>query len=136
MLKIIPAILLLFASDMNIPERSKSNKQSLIFGSNSIQKIYYATSSKYSVNHDGNKAMDTDKNSSWISNPGVGPHWIEIDFGTKRIMSKIVVYPGKKDNYKTIKKLHIQFMYNNKWFDYAKVNLVAKKRISFLKTFS
>jgi murein DD-endopeptidase MepM/ murein hydrolase activator NlpD len=128
--------LILISSNYNIPQRENAGKKYLIFGSNSLQRIYYATSSNFSSNHDGRKAIDSDKNSSWISEEGKGPHWIEIDFGTKRVMSKIVVYPGEKDNYKTIKYFTLQFLYRDKWFDYALVNLEGRKQVTLLKTFS
>lgn len=141
MIKLLPVILLLFSSnvyssDVYQPQRDNSKKESLIFGSNSIQKVYYSTSSHYSVNHDGQKAMDSDKKSAWTSVKGVGPHWIEIDFGTKRIMTKVVVYPGKKDGYKTIRKLELQFMHKDKWFTFANLNLEQQKQFSFFNIFT
>lgn len=136
MIKLLPVIFLLFSADVYQPQRDNSKKQSIIFGANSIQKVYYTTSSQYSINHNGQKAMDSDKKSSWTSVKAVGPHWIEIDFGTKRIMTKVVVYPGKKDGYKTIKKLALQFMYKDKWFTFSKVNLEKQKRFHIFNKFS
>lgn len=124
-------ILLLVNNSYNIPQRSHKGKGCLIIGSNSIQKIYYSSSSNLSKNHDGRKAIDSDIKSSWISKKG-GPHWIEIDFGTKRLISKIVIYPGKRDNYNTIKHCMVQFLHNNKWFDFATISLERAKKENWL----
>ncbi len=124
--------ILLLMLNYTVPQRDNSEKRYLVFGSNTLQKIYYATSSNFSNLHEGRKAIDSDKESSWVSARGKGPHWIEIDFGTKRVMSKIVVYPGEKDNYKTIKYFTLQFLYQDEWFDYALINLEGKKNLKLL----
>lgn len=130
MLQTLTILLLLF--NYTMPQRDNSGKKYLVFGSNTLQKIYYATSSNFSNLHEGRKAIDSDRESSWVSERGKGPHWIEIDFGTKRVMSKIVVYPGEKDNYKTIKYFTLQFLYQDEWFDYALINLEGKKNLKLL----
>ncbi len=96
------------------------NSGSVIIGSDTLQKINYFTSSTFGKNHEGRKAIDSDYDSAWISD-SAGPHWIEIDFGIKRIMDRITIYPGKKDNSPAIKKFIIQFMYDKEWFDYAEM---------------
>ncbi len=106
-----------------IPKRNKPNRDYIIMGQNTVQRIYFETSSFFSKIHKGDKAMDSDIKTSWVSKNIRGPHWFEIDFGIKRLMSKIVVYPGKKDNYKTIKYFKLQFLYKDRWFDFAKINL-------------
>ncbi len=95
MFKTIAILLLLTNGYSNTLEKSHSRRKYLIIGSNSIQKIYYSTSSRFSKNHGGRKAIDSEIKSSWVSGKE-GPHWIEIDFGAKRLMNKIIVYPGKK----------------------------------------
>jgi len=67
-------------------------------------------------------AMDSKVNTSWISQKSNGPHWIEIDFGIKRLMSMIVIRLGRKDNYRTIRRLTLQFLYQDQWFDFATIN--------------
>ena len=133
MIRALTLILVLLNSSYKIPQRENSGKNYIIFGSNSLQKIYYSTSSSFSSNHDGRKAIDSDRRSAWISEKGKGPHWIEIDFGTKRVMSKIVVYAGLKDNYHTIKYFTLQFLYKDKWFDYALINLKGSEKSTFLE---
>ncbi len=119
MKKYFTIIFLLIIGNYNINPAFSNNKKCHIIGSNTIEKLYYSTSSNYSKNHDGSKAIDNDNKSSWISGKK-GPHWIEIDFGSKRIMNKIAVRPGKKDNYYTLKYFIIQFMYRDEWFDFSK----------------
>ncbi|MBN2041009.1 MAG: M23 family metallopeptidase [Spirochaetes bacterium] len=115
------SILMLLAG-LNLSSDYEKNKGSIIIGSDTIQKIKYSTSSTYGINHQGRKAMDSDYNSNWTSD-SKGPHWIEIDFSAKRIMDKIIIYPGKKDNYYTIKKFTLQFMHSDKWFDFARMEV-------------
>jgi murein DD-endopeptidase MepM/ murein hydrolase activator NlpD len=124
LLKSLVIILLLInnkTADLSLPKNG-----SLIIGSNSVHKIVYTTSSNYGVNHDGGKALDSDYNSSWISGNN-GPQWIEIDFGTKRIINKIVVYPGKKENFNTLRRIILQFYYSNSWFDFTDITLQPVK---------
>jgi murein DD-endopeptidase MepM/ murein hydrolase activator NlpD len=104
-----------------VPVRKNNKGDYIIVGQNTVQKIRYITSSSFSETHRGNRALDSDRTSSWISNNGKASHWFEIDFGVKRLMSSITIYPGLKDNYKTIKYLCLQFMYRNRWFTFTKV---------------
>jgi len=140
MLKIACAALLIVASapkrPAGVPTRNLVQKESVIFGANSIQRLYFATSSSYSKNHDGKKAIDSDRESAWVSQQGHSPHWIEIDFDTKRLMTKVVIYPGRHDNYKTVKSLKLQFLYEGKWFDFANVRLDEQQTVSCLDLFS
>jgi len=94
----------------------------LISGQNTVQKINYHTSSNFSKTHTGKMAMDSDPETVWLSAVSDSAHWIEIDFGIKRLMSTIVVRTGKKDNRRTVKNFTLQFFHMNKWFDFAKVN--------------
>ncbi len=114
-----------------VPARSTKGKDYIICGNNTQQKIYYATSSNFSKNHRGEKALDDDGDTSWISQKG-GDQWIEIDFGVKRIMTDIEVTAGTKDNYKTITYCVLQFMYDGKWFDYSRVDFLQKEKKGFL----
>jgi hypothetical protein len=110
-------ILLFFSMNMGqIPKRNLNTRDYIIAGQNTAQKIYYSTGSSYSKLYSGEKAMDSDTSTSWISKESRGPHWIEIDFGIKRIMTSIVVYIGKRDNYRTIKYCILQFMYEDRFY--------------------
>ncbi|MDY6935171.1 MAG: peptidoglycan DD-metalloendopeptidase family protein [Spirochaetota bacterium] len=134
MIKTILLFLLLFNIDYKIPQRGNSDKQCFIIGNNTLQKIYYSTSSNYSLNHSGNKAFDNDRKSSWLSQRD-GDHWIEIDFATKRLMSRIVVYSGRKDNYRAVKYCILQFIHNDEWFDYATLNFEENNKNCILGFF-
>lgn len=123
MLRNILIIILLLNNKTDLPHQ---NEGSFIIGSNSIQKIIFSTSSNFGVNHDGGKALDSDYNSSWISGSD-SPQWIQIDFGTKRIINKIVVYPGEKDNRNTLQRIILQFAYSGSWFDFSDITLQPVK---------
>jgi hypothetical protein len=97
-------------------------REYLISGQNSVQKIYYQTSSNFSKNHSGKMAMDDDPDTVWLSEKSGDAQWIEIDFGIKRLMSGMVIRVGKKDNYRTVRGFTVQFYYMNKWFDYRKIS--------------
>ncbi len=123
------AILLIFSvSFAQVSKKDLNDMGYLITGQNTEQKIRYATSSSFSKVHTGDKAMDCDESTYWISKEGRGPHWFEIDFGIKRIMTSIVVIPGKKDGYHTLKYCILQFMYDNKWFDFSRVEFEEPSR--------
>lgn len=128
MQKVFITLLIITAGTIafGVPMRDESNKDYIIFGSNSVQKLYYATDSRFSENHDGMRALDSDTNSSWVSKKNNTAHWIEIDFGVKRMMSTIVISPGKVDNYNTIRYFSLQFLYENKWFDFARIDCETK----------
>lgn len=140
MLKIVCALMLFVNAAPPAPKgiamKNLDGKESILFGSNSIQRLFFATSSSYSKNHSGRKAIDSDRESSWVSKQGKGPHWIEIDFDTKRLMTKMVIYPGRHDNYQTIKSLKLQFLYEGKWFDFSTVRLDEQQTISCLNLFA
>lgn len=99
------------------------NRDYLIIGQNSVQRIYYETSSSFSEIHGGDKALDRDGKTSWVSSNEKKAQWFTLDFGVKRLMTKIVIQPGKKDNYRTLKYFKLQFLYDETWFDFATVNL-------------
>ncbi len=121
-LTILFAVLTVRADASPVPVRKNRRGDYLIVGQNTVQKIRYITSSSFSEIHRGNKALDSDMSTSWVSKNGNSSHWIEIDFGVKRLMSSITIYPGRKDNYSTIKYLYLQFMYRNRWFNFTRVN--------------
>jgi hypothetical protein len=59
----------------------------------------------------------------WLSEKGDGPHWLEIDLGIKRLMTTLVVYPGKLNEDWTIKNFVLQFKYNDEWFTFREVKV-------------
>jgi len=102
----------------------EAKKGHLIVGQNTVQKIFYETSSSYSSTHEGYQALDGDRKTSWVSSNGNGAHWYTLNFGTKRIMTSIVISAGRKNNYRTLKTIKLQFLYKNKWFDFDTADFV------------
>lgn len=99
-----------------------STRGSITAGQDRTDRIIYRTSSSYSLSHDGSKAMDGRNDTSWISERSTDDnHWIEINFGTKRLMTEIRVDTGKKDGYHTIRRYKLQFFYRGEWFDFKEV---------------
>ncbi len=127
MIKAITSVISFLLIANVVPKRTTQGKEYIICGNNTQQKVYYATSSNFSKNHKGQKALDDDESTSWISARG-GDQWIEIDFGVKRIMTDIEITAGTKDNYNTITCCIIQFMYDGKWFDYGKYEFKKKEK--------
>ncbi len=107
-----------------VPVRDTNGKEYILSGQNSMQKIYYAASSSYASIYKGDKAIDEDASTSWISSSTGADHWLEVDFGVKRLFTRMAVKPGKKNNYETIKGFRLQFLYEGEWFDFAKINLL------------
>ncbi len=70
-----------------VPKRSATGAEYITVGQNMVQKIGYATSSSYSVTHRGDKTIDSNAGTAWVSKKSSYPHWVEIDFGVKRIMT-------------------------------------------------
>lgn len=90
----------------------------LITGQNTARKIIIRSSSRLAMTYRSSKAFDSDEGTCWISEAGPGPHWISVDFGTKRLITSIVVRPGTKDGHRTLKKFSLQFL-DGDWFDFA-----------------
>lgn len=134
MLTTISYFITLFLITNFVPTRSTQGKEYIICGNNTQQKIYYATSSNFSKNHKGEKAIDDDESTSWVSKQS-GDQWVEIDFGVKRVITDIAITAGTKDNYKTIRYCILQFMYDGKWFDYSRVNFVQKNKKGILSDY-
>ncbi len=82
----------------------------------------------HSSNYRAIKAFDGDPGTCWISSSGPGPHWISVDFGVKRLMTSIIVHPGKKDGYRTLKSFKLQFL-DGDWFDFAAAEVSRKDSI-------
>ncbi|MCP4136369.1 MAG: peptidoglycan DD-metalloendopeptidase family protein [bacterium] len=106
-----------------VPKRTVTNADYITVGQNLVQKIGYSTSTSSNKSHRGDKTIDCNVGTAWVSRKSSYPHWVEIDFGVKRIMTSIVVYPGKRNNYKTVKYFILQFLYRDKWFNFTRVDL-------------
>jgi murein DD-endopeptidase MepM/ murein hydrolase activator NlpD len=102
-----------------------NNEDYIITGQNTARRVVIRTSSMHSSSYRAAKAFDGDPGSCWISASGPGPHWISVDFGVKRLMTSIVVRPGKKDGYHTLKSFKLQFL-DGDWFDFAPVEIAEK----------
>lgn len=120
----LTAIILIFIFSIgtsvfsNIPVRARNTNDYLIAGENSLQHIYYSASSSYTKVYKADKALDDDYKTYWVSKKSNTDHWIQVDFGIKRLLTKIVVVPGKINNSPVVKKFSLQFLHEDKWFDF------------------
>jgi murein DD-endopeptidase MepM/ murein hydrolase activator NlpD len=103
---------------LSFPADGAEDADYLMTGHNTARRINIRASSRYSINNGVIKVMDADRESCWISSGSLGPQWVSVDFGSKRLITSIVVYPGRKDNYRTITYFKLQFLKEN-WFDFA-----------------
>ncbi|HRS79094.1 MAG TPA: peptidoglycan DD-metalloendopeptidase family protein [Spirochaetota bacterium] len=125
--KIFQALcLLIFTADAGT---FAANEDYIITGQNTARKVIIRTSSQLSTSYRAVKAFDADNATCWISAAGPGPHWISVDFGVKRLMTAIIVRPGKKDGYRTLKSFTLQFM-DGDWFDFASIDALRKESVS------
>ena len=106
-----------------------ANEDYLITGQNTARKVIIRTSSQLSPSYRAAKAFDADSATCWISAAGPGPHWISVDFGVKRLMTSIIVRPGKKDGYPTLRSFTLQFM-DGDWFDFASADASRKDSVT------
>ena len=100
----------------------------LLTGLNTARKVYIRASSMNGANYRAIRALDTDRKTSWVSAPGGGPQWISVDFGLKRLLTSIVVYPGRKDNTRPITRFKLQFL-DGDWFDFATVRVTDRTEV-------
>lgn len=128
----LPALLAaaLMCVPAGVSSREKAGDEDyLVTGHNTARKVYIRADSAFSANHRSLKAMDQDTESSWVSAAGPGPHWISVDFGSKRLITSLVVRPGRKNNYRTIRFFILQFQYNNRWFDFVTVPVYRSRAL-------
>ena len=97
-----------------------------IAGQNTARKIIVRSSSALSPSYRAAKAFDGGAGTCWISAQGPGPHWISVDFGAKRLMTSIILRPGKKDGYHTLRHFKLQFL-DGDWFDFAAVDTASPR---------
>ncbi len=106
-----------------------------IIGSNTAQKVRWEVSSSHGPGFTGLMALDSDVESSWRSARSPSPQWLSVDFGSKRLLTKIVIVPGYRDNYRMLRYCIVQFMYNGDWFDFSRVEFDGTARRGFLARF-
>jgi hypothetical protein len=100
----------------------------LLTGLNTARKVYIRASSMHSVNYRPIKALDTDRGTCWVSAKGGGPQWISVDFGQKRLLTSIVVYPGRNGGARPITRFTLQFL-DGDWFDFATVKATGRTEV-------
>ncbi len=100
----------------------------IIAGHNTAHRIKLRSSSVLSAHYRASRAFDGGAATCWISARGPGPHWISVDFGAKRIMTSIIVRPGRKDGYHTLRCFKLQFL-DGDWFDFADVETASRRGI-------
>lgn len=104
------------------PAGAAEDADYLITGHNTARNIVIRASSSYGVNNGVNRVMDFNRDTCWMSDGKAGPQWVTVDFGSKRLITSIVVHAGKKDNYPTLKYFKLQFL-NKAWFDHTVVRI-------------
>ena len=127
---LIAAVLL---SINQIPKQKIDESRYILNGQNNMQKIYFSTSSAFNSMLEGDRALDDNESTSWVSAKTGKDHWIEVNYGLKRLMTGIMVRPGKKDGLKTINGFRLQFLYEGNWFDFAKIDLNDKQTRANMK---
>jgi hypothetical protein len=116
-----------------IPKQQVNESRYTLNGQNNMQKIYFSTSSSFSNVFEGDRALDDNESTSWVSAKTGKDHWIEVNYGIKRLFTGIMIRPGKKDGFQAIKGFRLQFLYEGQWFDFAKIDLNYKQTKSDMK---
>lgn len=122
------ALILLCAWPAAYSSGADGDRDYLLTGLNTARKVHIIASSKYDANYRAIRALDTDRKTSWVSAPGSGPQWLSVDFGLKRLLTSIVVYPGRKDNTRPITRFKLQFL-DGDWFDFATVAVSGRTEV-------
>lgn len=112
--------------------RSAKNGDYFIIGANTAQKVRWEVSSSHGPGHTGMMALDSDPESSWMSQRSDVPQWLRVDFGTKRLLTQIVVVPGYRDNFRMLRRCVVQFLHNGDWFDFAWIDFSGNERKGLL----
>lgn len=108
------------------------NGDYFIIGANTAQKVRWEVSSSHGPGHTGLMALDSDPESSWMSEKSGSPQWLRVDFGAKRLLTKIVVVPGYRDNHRMLRYCIVQFLHNGDWFDFTRIDFSGDERRGFL----
>jgi len=125
-LRVIPFFLLIIASSN--AGVNAIDEDYVIGGHNTARRIKLRSSSVLSAHYGAARAFDGGAGTCWISAQGPGPHWISVDFGAKRLMTSIIVRPGRKDGYHTLKSFRLQFL-DGDWFDFATVETASRRGV-------
>lgn len=104
------------------------NNDYFVIGSNTAQKVRWEVSSSHGPGNSGLMALDSDPESSWMSARSDSAQWLQVDFGAKRLLTRIVVVPGYRDNYRMLRYCVVQFLHNGEWFDFKRVDFGGKER--------
>ena len=116
-----------------IPKHQVDESRYILNGQNNMQKIYFSTSSVFSSIFEGDRALDDNEATSWVSAKTGKDHWIQVDYRVKRLMTAIAVRPGRKDGFDAINGFKLQFLYEGKWFDFAAIDLTDKQTRTNMK---
>jgi len=106
-----------------IQKQNFDESRFILNGQNNMQKIYFSTSSSFSSAFEGDRALDDNESTSWVSAKTGHDHWVKVNYGLKRLLTGIEVKPGKKDGVNAIKGFKLQFLYEGEWFDFVKIDL-------------
>ena len=116
-----------------IPKQQIDEKHYILNGQNNMQKIYFSTSSAFSDAYEGDRALDNNYSTSWVSAKTDKDHWIEVNYGLKRLFTGIEIRPGRKDGFDAISGFKLQFLYEGEWFDFATIDLNDKQTKANIK---
>lgn len=122
------AVILLCALPASYSNGDDGDADYLLTGINTARKVYIRSSSINGPHYRSTQALDADRTTSWVSAPSGGSQWISVDFGLKRLLTSIVVYPGRKDNIRPITYFRLQFL-DGDWFDFATVQASTRTEI-------
>ena len=126
-MNIFCAVVAALLSINQIPKQQVDESRYILNGQNNMQKIYFSTSSALSNVFEGDRALDDNESTSWVSAKTGKDHWIEVNYGVKRLMTGIMVRPGRKDGFNAINGFKLQFLYEGEWFDFTTIDLDDKQ---------
>ena len=132
-MSISSVLLVLLLSVNQIPKQPVNESRYVLNGQNNMQKIYFSTSSAFSSVFEGDRALDDNDSTAWVSAKTGKDHWIEVNYGVKRLFTGILVRPGRKDGFQAINGFKLQFLYEGQWFDFAEIDLKDKQTIANMK---
>jgi murein DD-endopeptidase MepM/ murein hydrolase activator NlpD len=94
-------------------------------------RIWFKTSCALDSSHRGDKAIDCRTETSWISSGKNSSKWIEIDFGEKRLVTRLLLRPGVPPDGRnpSMSYCMLQFYLNGRWVDFRMIE-TARKNIS------
>jgi len=132
-MNILSMVLVALLSVSQIPRHKVDESRYMLNGQNSMQKIYFSTSSIFNSAFDGDRALDDNDSTSWVSDKTGQDHWIQVNYGVKRLFTGILVRPGIKNGSPTITGFKLQFLYEEQWFDFVTIDLTDRQTIANMK---